>query len=360
MRRRMSTRAPARFAVIMAGGAGTRFWPLSRAARPKQFLRLAGRGTMLQETARRLHGVVPRSRVLVVAPPAYTRLVRAQLPWLAAENLVIEPAPRGTAACLALVAAEVARRHPQAALAVLAADHAIDDVAALRTCLRRAYDVAGDGWLVTFGIPPTGPETGYGYVRLGAPLDRRRPRVARALRFVEKPDGRRARRFVADGSYRWNSGMFAWRVDAFRAELARHAPAVAAAAEAVIAGRGAAARRAYARLASAPVDVAVLERARRIAVVDATFDWSDVGSWAAMAALWGTDGDGNAQRGAALLLDCQRTTVHAGSRLVAVLGAEDLVVVDTPDALLVCPRQRAQDVRAVVRALGRGGTRRLI
>lgn len=356
----MGTRAPARYAVIMAGGAGTRFWPLSRAARPKQFLHLAGRGTMLQETARRLRGVVPRSRVLVVAPPAHAKIVRAQLPWLPPDNLVIEPAPRGTAACLALVAAWVARRAPQAALAVLAADHAINDVEALRTCLRRAYEIAEDGWLVTFGIPPTGPETGYGYVRLGPPLDRRTPRAARAARFVEKPDARTARRFVADGAYRWNSGMFTWRVDVFRDELSRHAPAIAAAADAVIDHRGALSRRAYGRLPNVPVDVAVMERARRIAVVDATFDWSDVGSWAAMAALWGSDGDGNARRGPAVLVDCRNTTVRASHRLVAVLGAEDLVVVDTPDAVLVCPRDRAQDVRAVVRALGRGRTRGLL
>ncbi|HSP96466.1 MAG TPA: sugar phosphate nucleotidyltransferase [Candidatus Dormibacteraeota bacterium] len=356
----MGTRAPARFAVIMAGGAGTRFWPLSRAARPKQFLHLAGRGTMLQETARRLRGVVPRERVLVVAPPAHVRLVRAQLPWLAADNLIVEPAPRGTAACLALVAAQVARRAPDAALVVLAADHAISDVAALRVCLRRAFAVADDGWLVTFGIPPTRPETGYGYVRVGAPLDRARPRAARALRFVEKPEARTARRFVAAGDYRWNSGMFAWRVDAFRAALARYEPAIAAAADAVAERGGAAARRAYGRLPSQPIDVALLEHARRIAVVDATFDWSDVGSWAAMAELWGTDGAGNARRGRALLLDCRDTIVQAGSRLVAVLGAEDLVVVDTPDALLVCPRTRAQEVRAVVAALARGSTRRLI
>jgi mannose-1-phosphate guanylyltransferase len=352
-----TTRGALRYAVIMAGGAGTRFWPLSRAARPKQFLQLTGRATMLQETARRLRGVVPRSRVLVVAPAAHARLVRQQLPWLAPRNLIIEPAPRGTAACLALVAADIARRPGAASMAVLAADHAISDVAALRDCLRRAFAVAEDGWLVTFGIPPTGPETGYGYVRVGAPLDRHRPRAARAVRFVEKPELRTARRFLASGDYRWNSGMFTWRVDVFRDALARHAPAIAAAADAVIARGGAGARRAYTRLGGEPVDVAVLERAERIAVVDATFDWSDVGSWAAMAALWGTDGAGNAHRGPVLLLDCRNTTVRADRRLIAVLGADDLVVVDTPDAVLICPRARAQDVRAVVTALGKRGAR---
>lgn len=355
----MGSRAP-RFAVIMAGGAGTRFWPLSRAARPKQFLHLAGRGTMLQETARRLRGVVPPSRVLVVAPPQHARLVREQLPALPRENLILEPAARGTAACLALAAAHIARRQAGAAMAVLAADHVIADVAALRTCLRRAFDVAAAGWLVTFGIPPAGPDTGYGYVRVGRRLDRQHPAVARARRFVEKPDLRTARRLLAAGDYRWNSGMFVWQVEVFRAALRRHAAAVAAAADAVVARGGTAARRAYGRLPNQPVDSAVLERSDAIAVVDATFDWSDVGTWDAMAGLWGADPQGNAQRGAALLIDCRGTVVHAGRRLVAVLGAADLVVVDTPEAVLVCPRARAQDVRRVTAALARGARRRLL
>jgi len=214
--------------------------------------------------------------------------------------------------------------------------------------------------LVTFGVPPTGPETGYGYVRVGAPIDHRRPRVSRALRFIEKPDLRRATRLVASGDYRWNSGMFAWRVDVFRDAVARHAPRIAAATVALADRGGPAARRAYSTLPIQPIDIAVLERSRHIAVVDATFDWSDVGSWAAMAGLWGTDAAGNATRGQALLLDCRQTIVRADTRLVAVLGAEDLVIVDTPDALLVCPRGRAQDVRRVVNALAKGATRRLI
>jgi mannose-1-phosphate guanylyltransferase len=165
---------------------------------------------------------------------------------------------------------------------------------------------------------------------------------------------------VAAGDYRWNSGMFVWRVDAFQAALERHAKAVAAAAAAVAAGGRPAARRAYGRLPVQAIDTAVLERSARIAVVDATFDWSDVGNWDAMAALWGADLHGNAQRGAVLLLDCRRTIVHAGQRLVAVLGTDDLVVVDTPEAVLVCPRARAQDVRRVTAALARGRRRRLL
>ncbi|MGE3496834.1 MAG: mannose-1-phosphate guanylyltransferase [Candidatus Binatia bacterium] len=339
----------------MAGGAGTRFWPLGRARLPKQFLTLYGRRPMLVETAARLRGVVSPDAVLVVAPPALAPLVRAQLPRLPRRNLIIEPSARGTAACLALAAAHVARRAPTATMGVLTADHAIRDVAAFRAALRRGFAVAEDEWLVTFGIRPTRPETGYGYIRLGSPLDRGVPRLFRAARFVEKPDRQTARRFLAGGRYRWNSGMFAWRADVFNAALARHAPRVARAAEMVARSGGVEAKRAYARLPTVPVDVAVLERAERIAVVEARFDWDDVGSWSAMPGLWGTDDAGNAARGRVLLLDCRDTIVHADRRLVAVLGGAGLVVVDTQDALLICPRDRAQEVRRVVDALAAHG-----
>ncbi len=352
-------RAGRRYAVIMAGGAGTRFWPLSRARLPKQFLPLRGRRSMLVEAVARLRGVVPSAAVLVVAPPALAALVRLQLPALPRRNLLIEPRARGTAACLALAAAQIAQSDPQALMTVLTADHAIRDLGAFRACLQRAFAVAEDGWLVTFGIPPTAAETGYGYMRLGAWLDRRLPRVRRVDRFVEKPDRQTARRFLARGGYQWNSGMFTWRVDAFNAAVARHAPRTARVAQALAQPRGrAAARRAYARLPNIPVDIAILERADRLATVEATFDWSDVGTWAAMPMLWGADAAGNACRGRALLLDCRDTIVRADRRLVAVLGSRGLVVVDTPDALLVCPRDRAQDVRRVVEALAASGHRR--
>jgi mannose-1-phosphate guanylyltransferase len=344
--------APARYAVIMAGGAGTRFWPLSRKRRPKQFLRLDGRHTLLQETALRLRGLVPASHVLVVAPPALAGMVRKQLPTLPRQNLVLEPSVRGTAACLALAAAHVARRDPRAVMAVVTADHIIRDRAAFRACFVRAFAVAdADESLVTFGIPPSGPETGFGYVRLGAAIDARRPRAYRAVRFVEKPDAATARRYVASRRWLWNSGMFAWRVDVFRAQLTAHAAPTARVADALAARVTPAARRAYSRLPALPIDVAVMERAPRIAVVEATFDWSDVGSWTAMPLLWGADAAGNTQRGEALLIDCRDTVVRAGSRLVAVLGAQDLVVVDTPDVVLVCPRARVQEVRRLVEAL---------
>lgn len=352
-----------RYAVIMAGGSGTRFWPHSRRRRPKQFLSIDGSGdTLLQATAQRLRGVVPPTQVIVVAPAEHAPLVRRQLTALPRANLLIEPAARGTAACLALAAAHIARRDPAATMAVFPADHTVAPAAQFRRCVTRAFEIAEtEDCLVTIGVPPRSAETGYGYIELGAALRAGAPRVNWAARFVEKPDRARARRFVDSGRHLWNSGMFFWRVTVLRDGLRRHAPAVARVMEGLEdRSRAATARRLYRRLPGESIDVALMERAERVAVVRATFDWNDVGSWAALATLWGTDAEGNARRGSAVLVDCRDTIAYGATRLVAVLGGQDLVVIDSPDAVLVCPRSRAQEVRRVVEALGRGRHRRLL
>jgi mannose-1-phosphate guanylyltransferase len=352
-------RAP-RYAVIMAGGSGTRFWPASRRRRPKQFLAMGGGPTLLQATAQRLRGLIPPRRVLVVTPPEFAALVRRQLPGLPRENVLIEPAPRGTAACLALAAARIAARDDAASMAAFPADHLIGDVPRFRRCVARAFAVAErEDCLVTFGIRPASAETGYGYIEVGEALRSDAPRVHWAARFVEKPGRAAAERYLTSGRHLWNSGMFVWRIPVLRAELARHAPALARVMDAFRAshGGGAAARRAYRRLPAVSIDVALMERADRIAVVTTACAWSDIGSWDAMPAVWGRDAEGNTCRGETLLIDCRNSVVYGGSRLVAVLGARDLIVVDTPGAVLVCPRERAQEVRRVVAALA-GGRRR--
>jgi mannose-1-phosphate guanylyltransferase len=362
----LARRTPARawrYAVIMAGGAGTRFWPHSRRRRPKQFLAIDGRRTMLQETAYRLRGLIPPAQIIVVAPRQLAALVRRQLPTLPRENLIIEPAARGTAACLVLAAAWIARRHPDATMAVFPADHVVRAAAQFRRCVRRAFEVAEhDDCLVTFGIRPTSAETGYGYVAVGTALRRSAPLVHWAQRFVEKPNLATARRFLTSGRHLWNSGMFVWRIAVLRAALQRHARNLARELDALADPRAAvvaSARRAYRSLPIVSIDVALMERAARVAVVTATFDWSDVGSWAAMAGLWGVDARGNASRGAALLVDCRDSIVYGTTRLVAVVGADDLIVVDSADAVLVCPRPRAQEVRRIVEALARRRERHL-
>lgn len=339
-----------RYAVVMAGGVGTRFWPRSRRRLPKQFLTIASRHTMLQETVRRLAGVVPLRRTLVVASTPFVPLIREQLPRLPEANMLVEPAARGTAACLALATERIAQIDPEASVAVFPADHVIANRDRFRRVLQRGFETAErERCLVTFGIVPTHAETGYGYIEVGSQLRSTGPRVHWVKRFHEKPKRAVAERYVKAGRYFWNSGMFVWRIDVVREAFARHAPEIAS----VVGTKKGAKRiaRSYRQLPSLSIDVAVMERTDRVAVVEADMGWSDVGSWAAMTGLWGTDSAGNADRGRTLVIDCRDTVVFGADRLVAVVGAEDLIVVDSPDALLVCPKSRAQDVRRVVAAL---------
>jgi mannose-1-phosphate guanylyltransferase len=357
---------PSRYAVIMAGGIGTRFWPCSRQRFPKQFLSIQGPQSLLQATFRRLRGIVPGERVLVVAGREFAHVIRRQLPSLPPANLILEPEARGTAPCLALAAAHIARRHAHALMAVFPADHVVTDVPRFRRAVLTGLSVAERlGCLVTFGIPPKRPEVGYGYVEVGDVVRRATPRVHWAKRFHEKPDLSTAKKYVKAGRYLWNSGMFAWSMDtldrAFDAHVPRIASLMRAIQEAPDEGRGSRTwRKAYRRLPAVSIDVAVLERARRIAVVDGDFGWSDVGSWAAVGEIWGTDEAGNARRGETLLLDCRDTVVFGEDRLVAMLGIDDLVVVDSPGAVLVCRKNRAQEVRRIVSALTHTRHRRLL
>jgi mannose-1-phosphate guanylyltransferase len=347
-----------RYAVVMAGGSGTRFWPRSRVRVPKQLLPIVGRRSMLQDTVARLPPVVPARRVLVVTGQLQARAVRRQLPALAAGHVLVEPQGRNTAAAIALAALSIARRDPRAVMAVLPADHAVGDVRAFRADLRLALDVAArTDALVTLGIRPTHPETGYGYIRPAA--DGARGRVARVAAFIEKPNLARARALVAEKGTLWNAGIFAWRVATILAALRALLPAVVEPlAAALRAGSARALRAAYRRVPSVSIDHGVLERATDVRVVRARFPWSDVGSWAAVAALRAGTAPGsangrNAVRGRALPLDSRGCLVDSPERLVALVGVEDLVVVDSPDAVLVCRKDRTQDVRLVVEELRR-------
>lgn len=348
----------ARYAVIMAGGSGTRFWPASRRNFPKQFLPL-GRGgeSLLQATVRRAAAVVGAERVLVVAAARHEKVLREQLAALAPDALLLEPVGRNTAACIGWAAAHVRRRNAQGVVAALPADAFVGDEAAYRDVLNRALDTAESGAVVTLGVRPTRPETGYGYI---APGDAT-PDGARTVRaFIEKPDPERARQYVADG-YLWNSGVFVFRVDTILAEIATHLPPLHAflarweAAARV--GRGdAVVTSEYATLPSISIDHGVMEHARRIVVVPADFGWDDIGSWSAAWTLADKDERGNALTGGAIAVDAENCYARGSAgRAVVLLGTRDLVVVDTPDALLVVPRERAQDVRRVIERLERDG-----
>jgi mannose-1-phosphate guanylyltransferase len=346
----------------MAGGSGTRFWPRSRTRLPKQLLPIVGARSMLAETVARLPPAIARRHAVVVTARPQARGVRAALPR--SVRVLVEPEARNTAAAIALAALHLARTAPEALMAVLPADHAIDDVPTFRADLELAFDVAEQtGALVTIGIPPTQPETGYGYIRPGAGLPGPSGRVAAVDRFVEKPDRAHAEAMLAEGNTLWNAGMFVWRVSTILGELEAHLPAVLTPlADAVAKGTVRALASAYRRLPSISIDHGILEHARHVAVVRARFGWSDVGSWAAVAALWqdGAPNGPNAVRGRALPVDSRGCVVDSPHRLVALLGVEDLVVIDTPDALLVARKDRSQDVRLVVDELRRRGLARYL
>ena len=329
-------------AVILAGGSGTRFWPLSRAARPKQFLALATDRALIVETWQRALPLCTAGRIWVVCGPSHVEAVKAALPALPERHLVIEKAARNTAPAIGLAALRVLAEDADATLMVLPSDHHVARPDAFRTALEAAERAAQGGDLVTIGIRPTRPETGYGYLRRGAAREGGSFAVEA---FVEKPDAATAARYLADPAYAWNAGIFVFRAEAFLDALGRHLPAVRAG----LAGD-------FARLPSISVDYGVMEpesqTTRRIALVPGDFGWSDVGSFAALPEVRALDARGNAVAGDALLVDSDDCVVLSeGGRLLAAVGVQGLCIIDAGDVVLVVPRDRAQDVRALVEAL---------
>lgn len=337
--------------VVMAGGRGTRFWPRSRERRPKQFLPILGEASLLRQTVDRVLPALGPERVYIATTDDLAEATRAMLPELPADRIIAEPEGRNTAPCLALALVVIARRHPGAAMVVLSADHWIGDDAAFLEDLRVAAEhAAATGDLVTFGIPPAHPETGYGYIETSG-----EGRVRRAAAFREKPPLETAIAYAASGRHFWNAGIFVWRLEDLRSELAAHAPGVLGPLEAWDrdGARPGDLAAAYGRCEATSIDYALLEKSARVAVVPATFRWSDVGSWPALRAFQPQDGDGNAVQGDAVLVDARDCTVFGGNRLVALAGVSDLIVVDEPDALLITHRDRAQGVKQVVDELKR-------
>ncbi|MEZ5980049.1 MAG: sugar phosphate nucleotidyltransferase [Planctomycetota bacterium] len=345
------------FAIVLAGGSGTRFWPASRSSRPKQFLPIGSDRPLIVQTVERVRDLVPTERVLVVTARDQAPLVRECLPELPAENVLEEPCARNTAACAAWAALEVERRHAGSLQLVLPADHVIAPVERFAATIRAGAEEAREsGGLLTFGVRPTHPATGYGYIETGDEIARRGGLAVDAVRrFVEKPDRARAEEFLATGRFLWNAGIFLWRGADAIAGLAEHANDVLDPLRGVVAG-SASVDDVYPKLRSAPIDVALMEKARDVKTLPIDYTWSDVGSWTALTDLALPDEDGNwtnLSGGARLVaVDAKGCIVHGEAReVIAVVGADDLVVVRSGDATLVCPRERAQDVREVVARL---------
>ena len=358
------------YAVIMAGGIGSRFWPRSRRAHPKQFLDVLGSASLIQNTFARLQPLVEPDRVFVVTHADYAAQTREHLPAVPPENVLAEPVARNTAPCIAFAAARLHALDPDATLVVLPADHLIGNVARFHEVLRAAVAKAedGSGALVTIGIEPTHPETGYGYIQYDSSLRDNggddAPRAFAVRAFAEKPDLATAERFLDSGDFLWNSGMFVWRADAILDAMAEHLPdvhhAFAPLEEAFGSdGQADAVATAYAQTPKISVDYGVMEPAAaagRVFVVPGAFGWSDVGDWRAVYDLADKDAAGNATEGHVILHNASRCYARADDgRLLTLVGVRDTVVVDTGDAVLVCALDATQRVKDIVDYLGSHG-----
>jgi len=324
---------------------------------PKQFLDLVGPETMLQESFNRLLPIVPPERILVGVGSRYVETVQEQLPDLPPENIVVEPAGRGTAPAIGLGALHIHRRDPAAVMVVVTADHHIGDAERFRRVLLAAAETAQNNLLVTLGITPTFASTGYGYIRRGEKLDTIDEfDIYRAIRFTEKPDTQMAQAFLDSGLYSWNSGMFIWKTETILDEFARQMPALhkqLTKIEKALGTENAAAvlEQVWEKVEKETIDYGIMEHAREVAVIPAQFEWNDIGSWKTLMGLLQADGMGNVLIGEHLALDTQNTLVYSPNKLVATVGLENMVIVETDDALLICPQDRAQDVRDIVNAL---------
>jgi mannose-1-phosphate guanylyltransferase len=351
-------------AIIMAGGSGTRFWPKSRRDRPKQLLCLTGGATMLQQTVARIEPLVPRDRIIIVTGADQAAATREQLPDLPGENVIAEPCPRDTAPCVGLAAGIVAHADPKGTMIVMPADHVIEPVDAFCATVKAAISVIDDdpGALVTFGITPSRPETGYGYIERGALVERRNGiAVYRVLQFREKPDRLTAEGFLAAGRFAWNSGIFVWRARTILDSIRSHRPLLAEGLDPILRAIGTPAlaqvlAAQFPRLERVPIDKAVMERAANVKVLEVPYHWNDVGDWRALASLLAQDAAGNAIQGDVVARETTNSIIVSDDgELVATLGVDDLVVIHSGRATLVAKKEQLDKLKGLVEGLAEAG-----
>jgi mannose-1-phosphate guanylyltransferase len=351
------------YALIMAGGVGSRLWPRSREKSPKQLLHILGEGTMIQNTVARLHPLVPYENIYVVTNRAQADALREQIPQVPPQNVIAEPFGRNTAPCVALTASYLRDSDPEGVMMVLPADHWIQNVGEFQHKLRLACDAAFElKGLITMGITPTRPETGYGYIQQS---DRREERnrfydqgLRPVLTFAEKPDLPTAERFLASGDFLWNSGMFVWRIDVIEEAFQRFLPELYEQIESIHLTYGSddyqeRLESIYGQIHPISIDYGVMEKARNVYVTQCEFGWSDVGSWDETYRLSRKDANGNSIVGDVVTIDTEGSFIRTAGKMIATVGVEDLIIVDTPDALLICKRGESQRVQAVVDYLRR-------
>lgn len=346
------------YAVIMAGGVGSRFWPKSRERSPKQFLEIAGSGTMIQNTVTRIQGVVPAMNTFVVTNKLQEELTYNQLPFIPSENILIEPIGRNTAPCIGLAATLIHRIDPKGIMVVLPADHMIRNVDEFLRVLKVAVKVAGESdALITIGIKPSRPETGYGYIQFEEELEPNNPYknegILRVKTFAEKPNLETAERFLQSGDFLWNSGMFVWKAQSILKEIEVHLPDLNIQLKTLQQKPGtaefkSALEHAYGLIRSISIDYGVMEKAGNVFVAKGDFGWSDVGSWDEVVRLASNNGNQNSIKGIVIAKDAVGNYIDAGDKIVAAVGVEDLIIVVTDDAVLVCKKGLSQDVKEIV------------
>ena len=341
-----------KYAVVMAGGVGSRFWPRSRKTLPKQLLNLFGEFTMIQETVKRLDGFIDADKIFVITNKVQKALIEEQLPQIPKDNIVAEPVGRNTAPCVALAAAIINEIKNDAVIITLPADHLITDTKKFRQSLQSAAEFAHQSkGLVTFGIEPKRPDTGYGYIN----FDREeiKPQVHKVKKFVEKPNLETAQQYLASGEYLWNSGMFIWRADVVLDEIKHHLPEIFN--SIIMLNKDPSSSNFYRELddiypdlRSISIDYGIMEKSDKVFLVKSNFDWSDVGSWETAYELLQKDADMNAKIGDVFSAGSKNSFVYSPGKFAAVVGMENVIVINTEDALLVCNRNNVQDVRKVV------------
>ena len=350
------------YPVIMCGGSGTRLWPLSRKGRPKQFLQLDGSGhSLLQSALDRIERMAPASHRWIVTTADHQRLVTEQCGGRIG-RILVEPAARNTGPAVAFAASQLMRADPDSYMVILSSDHAIQNIRSFESSVADALALARRGLFVTIGVEPSSPSTGFGYIECGLPLDEEGQIVpvrkasespgdalAYAVRsFREKPGRQAAEQFLRTGKYKWNAGIFVWKTSTFWNAFSHIQPAISAAFESMKEGGE---KAMYASLPDIPIDVAFMEQTSHVACVPARFDWNDVGSWQAVRDCFEQDEQGNALTGDVLTIDTTNTLVHSSGQTIAVVGLDNMAVVATPDAVLVMPLERSQDVKRVIAEL---------
>ncbi|MDO9528707.1 MAG: mannose-1-phosphate guanylyltransferase [Syntrophales bacterium] len=346
------------YAVIMAGGRGTRFWPKSREKMPKHLQDIFGKKTIIQETVDRIGPLIPVKNILIVTGANHSDVIKQQLPNLPEENIIIEPVGRNTAPCIGLAAMHIKKKNPEGVMFVLPSDHYISDEEVFRRTIAIAGEMAQRGnHLLTIGIKPTGPETGYGYMEQGEAVAAiRGEEIFQVKSFREKPDIEQAKTFLENGGFLWNSGMFVWKVSTILNKIEKLLPDLYKGLKEIEDALGTDSEKniiskAYKEITPISIDNGIMERSGKTLLVRGDFGWSDIGSWSTLWEMWDKDENGNAVRGRFIGVDSSNSLIYSPDKLVALVGVEGLVVVETADSLLVCKKDASQDVKKLVEML---------